>query len=145
MYLHLIYKTTVAGLFQIMFEIEATTDAGVSDDRCEDLRAVDQPPLPRMYLILEAINYYYLYYYYSPATSTASACKPSLSWNWSWRGSRAGSTSRADETGSDRHEQVHPGIWYSIVLSWLPRPDPGCLLYSEMSSANLPAPLTCLD
>ena len=78
MYLHLIYKTTVAGLFQIMFEIEATTDAGVSDDRCEDLRAVDQPPLPSMYLILEAINYYYLYYYYSPATSTASACKPSL-------------------------------------------------------------------
>ena len=130
-----------------MFEIEATTDAGVSDDRCEDLRAVDQPPLPRMYLILEAINYYYLYYYYSPATSTASACKPSLSWNWSWRGSRAGSTSRADETGWDRPEQVHPGFmeYVILVLNLLPRPDPGCLLYSEMSSATLPAPVTYLD
>ena len=44
-YLHFIHKATVAGLSQVMFEIEATTDAGVSDDRFEDLRAVDQPPL----------------------------------------------------------------------------------------------------
>ena len=29
-----------------MFEIEATTDSGVGDDRGEDLGAVDQPPLP---------------------------------------------------------------------------------------------------
>ena len=45
-YLHLIHKAAVAEHFQYMFEIKATTDAKVRDDRSEDLGAVDQPSLP---------------------------------------------------------------------------------------------------
>ena len=45
-YLHLIHKAAVAGVFQDMFEIKATTDARVRDDWSEDLGAVDKPSLP---------------------------------------------------------------------------------------------------
>ena len=37
---------TVARLLQVILQVEGTTDTIIGDDRLEDLRAVDLPPLP---------------------------------------------------------------------------------------------------
>ena len=46
LYLDVFDQAAVVGLFQVTLQVEGTTDTGVSDDRFEDLGAVDLLPLP---------------------------------------------------------------------------------------------------
>ena len=45
-HLHLLHKLAVVRLLQVRSKVKSATDSGVSDDRGEDLRAVDllSPP-----------------------------------------------------------------------------------------------------
>ena len=45
-YLQIFDKLAVLGLLELHVQVESTTDPSVSDDRFEDLGAVDLPPLP---------------------------------------------------------------------------------------------------
>ena len=46
LYLYVFDQAGVVGLFQVTFQVEGTTDASVSDNRFEDLGAVDLLSLP---------------------------------------------------------------------------------------------------